>query len=183
MKKSLVFCAFAAILSACAGAPTAKPVTSGPDWVNKGSGAFKDGGQSVFYGVGIFRGSSNPAMVRTAADERARVEIAKTLDTFVTSLYKDYMAATTAGDQSKTSDEQHVEQAFKNFSKFTLNGATVVDHWKDADGTMYALAKLDLESMKKSLENAKELNSKERDFVRANAEKAFDNLDAEAAKH
>ena len=68
-----------------------------PDWVSKGSGAFKDGGQSVFYGVGIAQGIRNRALSVTAADDRARAEVAKTMNSYVTVLTKDYMASTTAG--------------------------------------------------------------------------------------
>ncbi len=155
-----------------------------PEWVNKGSGAFKDAGQSIFYGVGIAQGIRNRALSVTAADDRARAEIAKTMNSYVTVLTKDYMASTTAGSMDKSSEEQHVTQTLKNFAKFTLHGAVIVDHWKDpADGTMFALAKLDMNAIKKTLEESKELDSRVRDYVRANAEKAFDELSAEEAKH
>ena len=84
---------------------------------------------------------------------------------------------------TKSSEEQHVSQVLKNFAKFTLHGAIVIDHWKDpSDGTMFSLCKLDMASIKKSLDDAKELDTRMRDFVRANAEKAFDELAAEEAK-
>ena len=154
-----------------------------PDWVNKGNGAFKDGGQSVFYGVGIAQGIRNRALSVTAADDRARAEIAKIMNSYITVLTKDYMASTTAGSMDKSSEEQHVSQTLKNFAKFTLHGAVIVDHWKDpSDGTMFALCKLDMAAVQKTLQDSKELDSKMRDFVRANAEKAFDELAAEEAK-
>ena len=84
----------------------------------------------------------------------------------------------------KSSEEQLVTQTMKNFAKFTLHGATPIDHWKDpSDGTMFSLVKLDMSSVKKSLDESKELDSKMRDYVKANAEKAFDELAAEEAKH
>lgn len=150
-----------------------------PDWVNKASGAFKDGGQAVFYGVGIAQGIRNRALAVTAADDRGRAELAKVMNSYVTVLTKDYMASTTAGSMDKSSEEQHVSTVMKNFAKFTLHGSMPVDHWKDpTDGTLFALVKLDMASVKKSLEESKELDSKVRDFVRANAEKAFDELAA-----
>ena len=155
-----------------------------PEWVNKGSGAFKDAGVSAFYGVGIAQGIRNRALQVTAADERARAEIAKILQSYVTVLTKDYMASTTAGDMSKSSEEQHIQQTLKNFAKSTLHGSTVIEHWKDPkDGTMFTLCRLDIEAMKKTLEASKDLDEKTRDFVRANAEKAFGELNAEEAKH
>ena len=80
--------------------------------------------------------------------------------------------------------EQHVSQTLKSFAKFTLHGAIIIDHWKDpSDGTYFSLCKLDMNAVKKTLEDAKELDAKVRDYVKANAEKAFDELAAEEAKH
>ena len=156
---------------------------NGPDWVNRGSGAFGGEKGKIFYGVGIASGIRNAAMRRSTSDSRARSEIAKTLDTFVSVLNKDYMASTTAGDMSASSEEQHVEQALKTYSNMELSGVSIVDHWVDNDGTEYALAQLDMEQFKNGMDKMKELNAKVRDAVRANADKAFDELDAEQAKH
>ena len=131
---TLVFAAALTCMVGCA-APKASPIASNaPEWVNKGSGSFKDaqGGQ-VFYGVGIAQGIRNRALQVTAADDRGRAEIAKIMNSYIVVLTKDYMASTTAGDMTKSSEEQHVSQVLKNFAKFTLNGSTPVDHWKDVD--------------------------------------------------
>ncbi len=150
----------------------------GPDWVWKGSGAFDDAGGKVFYGVGVASGIKNRALLRTAADNRSRAEIAKILESYVAVLAKDYMASTTAGDMSASSEEQHVEQALKTFSKTTLHGATIVDHWLDPqDGSLFALCKLDLEAFKDTLDSYKELDSKVRDYVRSNADKMHNELE------
>ena len=64
-----------------------------------------------------------------------------------------------------------------------LSGVSIVDHWMDNDGTEYSLAQLDMEQFKNGMDKMKELNSKVKEQVRANAEKAFDELNAEEAKH
>ena len=156
---------------------------NGPDWVNRGSGAFGGDKGKVFYGVGIASGIRNAAMRRSTADSRGRAEISKILDTYVSVLNKDYMASTTAGDMSASTEEQHVEQALKTYSQMEMSGVVVVDHWVDNDGTEFALAQLDMDSFKNNLDKMKELNAKVRDAVRANADKAFDELNAEEAKH
>ena len=150
----------------------------GPEWTYKGSGAFDVDKGKVFYGVGIASGIKNKALLVSTADNRARAEVAKTLETYVAVLAKDYMASTTAGDMSASSEEQHVEQALKTFSKTTLHGAAIVDHWQDPkDMTMYALCELDLFAFKEALDNYKELDSKVRDYVRENAEKMHNELE------
>ncbi|MBW2250450.1 MAG: hypothetical protein JRF60_07420 [Deltaproteobacteria bacterium] len=152
--------------------PSADPASMGPAWVMKGGGAFDVEKGKVFYGVGIASGIKNKALLRQTADNRARAEIAKTMETYVATLAKDYMASTTAGDMSKSSEEQHVETALKTFSKTTLHGAAIVDRWMDpSDGSMYSLCELDLFSFKEALDNYKELDKQVKDYVRENAEK------------
>jgi len=47
---------------------------------------------------------------------------------------------------------------------------------------MFSLVKLDLASIQKTLEQAQQLDPKVRDFVRANADKAFQDLAAETKR-
>ncbi len=177
-----------ALLSACGGKSTVvqnnNPIAvNAPAWVNQGSAAFP--GSKSFYGVGMVSGVQNRALAMQAADQRARAEIAKGLDNYVAVLTKDYMASTTAGAMDKSSEEQHISATLKGFTKFTLNGALIIDHWKDpTDGTIFSLAKLDMAAVQQTLTDAKELDAKVRDFVRANADKSFDELNAaEQQKH
>ena len=71
----------------------------------------------------------------------------------------------------------------KTFSAVTLNGVKPMDRYKDEkSGIYYVLTKLSLEDMKNNLEQAKELNSQVRDFVRKNADRLFDRLEKEEDK-
>jgi len=187
--KYLVMGTIAVALVACGGkkddgaAPANMQGIQYPEWVTKGSGAFGGEHGKVFYGVGMASGIKNMALARTTADNRGRAEIAKIFETYSASLMKDYMASTTAGDMTASSEEQHVEQAIKTFSAVTLSGVQIVDHWFHPDGTtIYALAQLDLGTFKDNIDKAKELNEKVRDYVKKNAEKAHMDLEAEEAK-
>lgn len=178
--------ATAASLTACASKGKPSPIANNaPEWVNKGSGAFKnEGGKQVFYGVGSVQGVRNIPLARASADDYGRAELAKIMNSYVTNLSKGYMASVTAGDMSKSSEEQMVSNTMKNFTKFTLTGSVPVDHWVDKENNIvYALVKLDMASVQQTLSDSKELNAKVRDYVKANAEKAFDELAAEEAKH
>jgi len=176
-------------LGACGGGVKKSPIAdNAPEWVNKGSGAMKDkDGKQVFYGVGAVQGVRNIPLARTSADDRGRAEIAKTMNTMVTVLGKDYAASVTAGDMTKSSEEQMISQTQKVFAKFTLHGSVPVDHWVDRSNPnsniVYSLVKLDMASVQASLAESKELDSKVRDYVKANADKAFDEMAAEEAKH
>ncbi|WDT73721.1 MAG: LPP20 family lipoprotein [Candidatus Manganitrophus sp.] len=168
------------LLASCAGH---KAKHEEPDWVQKGNGAFLDTDQKAFYGVGAVTGVQNKPLAKTAADNRARAEVAKVFETYSASLMRDYAASTTAGDFKKTSEEQNIEQTIKTFSATTLSGVIIIDHWTDpADGTLYSLARLDLDKFKDNIQQARELNAAVRDYVRENAEKAFEALDKEEEK-
>lgn len=154
-----------------------------PEWVTKGSGAFGGEAGRVFYGVGQAAGIKNAALARSTSDNRARAEIAKIFEVYSASLMKDYMAATTTGDMSATSEEQHVEQAIKTFSAATLSGVQIVDHWyHPTDGSVYALAQLDLQAFTDSLGKMKELNAEVREHVKKNAERVHMDLEKEEEK-
>ena len=171
---------------ACGGDKTvaaAEATVAAPEWVTKGSGAFGAEGKRIFYGVGLASNIKNRALLQSTSDNRARAEIAKIFETYSAQLMKDYMASTTAGDGSASSEEQHVEQATKTFSAATLSGVQIVDHWQDPkDGSMFALARLDLAAFTENLGKMKELNAKVRDYVRQNAERVHADLEKEEAK-
>lgn len=182
--RGLVCIGAALMLAGCGGnkniSSASSPIAVGaPAWVNQGTGAFKDG----FYGVGIATGIRNKALAVDTADLRASAKIAEIFKKYVAKLQKDYQASTTAGDMKNSSEEQNVTVALKGFTQMNLSGAIPIDHWSDpSDGSIYSLVKLDLAAVKSSLDTAKELDSKVRDYVKANAEKAFDELAAQEAK-
>lgn len=174
----LAAAALAALMGCAGNKPVQSPIADkAPDWVNRGNGAFKaTEGSGVFYGVGIAPKMADRYLNVKLSDERARAEIASVLNTYVKSLTKSYTASTSSGESSV--EEQHVSTTMKSLAEFTLHGATIIEHWKDpSDGTLFALCKLDMGTFKKTLDDAKELDTKVRDYVRANADKAFDELE------
>lgn len=177
---------FLVALAGCAGTkkgPTPIQELKAPAWVIRGSGAFAGEKEKIFYGVGSASGIRNFSLLRTTADNRARNEMAKVFEAYTASLMKDYEASTTAGDFSKTSEEQNVEQAIKTVAATTLNGVEIIDHWQNPENMeLYSLAKLDLESFKDNLDKMKELNAKVRDYVRGNAERLHEQLEKEEDK-
>lgn len=153
-----------------------------PDWITRGSGA-NGGEKKVLFGVGAISGVKNPSLARSAAGDRARNEISKVLEVYSASLMKDYSASTTAGDMDASSEEQAVSSAVKTFSANTLNGVEIVEHWVHPNnGTVFALAKLDIEGFMNQIDGAGELNEKTKERVKRAAEKAFSDLEAEEAK-
>jgi hypothetical protein len=171
---------FCLILGICAWALTACSGT--PKWVAKGGGYMSEKDRKAFYGVGAVTGIRNEPLAKETADNRARAALAQYVDTYTAYLMRDYAASTTAGDFTKSSEEQNVERALKTFVSAHMSGVQVVDRWErdEKNGkTIYSLAKMDLDSFKQNITQMRELNEAARDFVRKNAERAFEKLQQE----
>ncbi|MFH1130248.1 MAG: LPP20 family lipoprotein [Pseudomonadota bacterium] len=151
-----------------------------PKWVHRGNGVFEGPNGKSFFGVGIMQGVQNEALARQTADNRARAEIAKMFDLYIAAMMKDYQRSTTAGDFQASAEEQDVVSAQKTITEVTLRGVEIRDHWVNPQSNaLYALAVLDLDGMMKSMESAKQLNARIRDYVRENARRAFEDLNKE----
>lgn len=151
-----------------------------PDWVLKGSGAFKSDKKS-FYGVGIAEGIKSEALRRTTADNRAISEISRQISTMSSSLMRDYMSSANVVEEEKTSGEQYIENTVKTFTSNTISGVKIIDRWDDGK-VAYSLAVLDLENLKDMTEKITQLSEKVRQYIKENAEKAFDALEKEQEK-
>ncbi len=171
---------------ACGGGDSGLMATTSsgaPAWVLKGSGAFTGDRGKAFYGVGSAPKMVDVALQRDRSNNRARRQILQIFNNYIAYMMKDYARSTTAGDMSKESYESDVLQVQKTISIGDLNGAQIVDSWRDpADGTIYSLAVLDIAAVAELMANKGELDAKLRDYVRANAAKAFDDLEKEEAK-
>ena len=153
-----------------------------PKWVKKGSGAY-EGDTKAFYGVGAIKGVHNPPLATNAADNRARAEIGKIIETYSATLMRDYASSGAVADFAESTEEQLVEQAVKTFSATTLSGVQIVNHWTDKDEAItYSLAKLDLDDFEEQIERAKSFNPQVREYLRKNSDRLFKDLGAEEAK-
>ena len=178
---------FLTILSACSSTPETTRTTMGgyepPEWVMKSSGAFEDSNGKAFYGVGSASGINNYSLQRTAADDRARNDLAKVFEFYTKSLTKDYMAHTMAGDPNTSSEEQNIEVAIKTITSATLTGVLIIDHWEHpGKNVLFSLARLDLVSFKKNLDQHKELSKEVREAIKERADKLHEELEQEVLK-
>lgn len=151
-----------------------------PDWVTKGTGAFKTEGK-VLYGVGVAENITSIALKRTTADNRAIAEVSKQLSTMSTSMMRDYMSSASATEEQKASGEQYVENTVKTFASNTVSGVSIVDRWEDG-GTLYSLAKLSIADLKSMAQQMQQLSAEVKNYIIANAEIAFDKLESEQEK-
>jgi len=154
---------------------------STPKWVKTGS--YKPDEAKAFYSMGEVMGIRNEPLAWDAAENRARAQMVKILSTYTAYLMRDYAASTAGAGLTKTAEEQHVEVATKTFAAATLNGVRAVDRYKDEKkGIYYVVVKMQLDDVKDMLTQSTELNSQMRDYVRKNADRAFERLEKEEQK-
>ena len=71
-------------------------------------------------GTGSVSGMTNVALARSAAEGRGRTELARSLQTRVKAMLKDYQAATQGGPENRTASEQHIEDVSKQITDLSL---------------------------------------------------------------
>ena len=179
MKKLLwmiVLVTVGAVAHGCVGTGSSAAAVVLPEWIQRGSGA-ADGDEHVFYAVGAKSGIKNPALLRAAADNLARAEMQIVFERFVAVLMRDYAAREGSPGTFVTSEEQLVEQAIKTLAGGILSRLQIAKHWiHPVDGTMYALARLDLAAFLAQLDKSKALSARIKTRARRSAERAFAEL-------
>ena len=173
-KRLMVAAVFAAGMAAGCAEGNRLNAPGRPAWIIKGAGAFSPD-DKAFYGVGRVDASEMPneSLRVEAAENRARGALGRTMNSYTTSLTKDY-----AGN-----DGTVIERALRNISSAQTSGARVMDSYMDAKGTAYTLVKLDLERYKKELELSSQISSEAKEILRKRADSAFNELSqAEAQK-
>jgi hypothetical protein len=180
-----VVLAFGPLVLGCGGAPSPKEALKAetvglPAWaLGKCQDALKN--KSAICGSGSVQGMSNISLARSAAEGRARTELAKTLQVRVKSMLKDYQAATQGGPQNDTASEQHIEDVSKQITDMTLSGSRIEDTFISDTGTFWALVVLDPDEFKDSLKNMKDLDEAIRADIIRRADRAFRDLDRQTS--
>ena len=167
-------------------APKALADYKAPNWVLRGGGAFTDASGKAFYGVGSATGIKNYSLQRTVADDRARGDLAKVFEFYVSSLTKGYQASTTAGDFKSSNEEQNAEVALKVVVSSTLRGVTIIDHFEIPERREFlSLARLDYDAFEHNIEvneTFQELPKEVQAEIKTRAEKLHEEMEAESRK-
>ena len=167
-------------------APKALAEYKAPDWVLKGGGAFTDVKGKAFYGVGSATGIKNYSLQRTVADDRARGDLAKVFEFYVSTLTKDYQAHTTAGSFDNSSEEQNAESALKVVVSQTMRGVVIVDHFEIPERREFlSLARLDYDAFEHNIEvneTFQELPKEVQAEIKTRAEKLHNEMEEESRK-
>ena len=163
---SLVFMA-----AACGTTSTTTGPTTTPEWLND----FPP--EDVLWGIGIAK-QSDPSMSMTTAEARARVSVARQLQTKVQAMFVDYNEdAGNVKAQANVSLQQNVSRQITNMD---VSGARPIKRWQAPDGTWWYLVEYKKSDAKNTV--ASILKSQEAAFAQFKAQQALDMLDFQLAQ-
>ncbi len=177
-----VIAVIAAVLLAGCGSKTVVEsdlnIKGAPDWVNEGTQMLNDNGGRLFHGVGQAAAMGDESLQRSTADERARAEVARVLNSYLNVATKDYSAMASRGGEQ--ANEQSVSRQIDNLTQVNLTGAKIIGHWRDKKTqTVYAIAELDMKRTKETVEQLEAMSPGLRDFLTQKGDTIFDRLAGE----
>jgi hypothetical protein len=150
-------------------------IKGAPDWVNKGTQVVDDKGGHVIHGVGMAPAMPDLSLQTSTADDRARAEVARVLNSFMHVVSQNYSAAAGTGKDQQV--DQSTSRQIQSITDQNLSGARILTHWPNPkDGSLWAIAELDLNQVKASVANAKDMNAGFRDYFNAHADNIFDSM-------
>ena len=178
-----------ACLAGCKSSQVAtKPLTTSPgepNWVSMGGSAFPDDAGKAIYGVGVAAANifpNDPYMLRKAATERGRAEVAGQLKAMVAAVFKDYSAAAFTPGMKPAEMQSLTETVQQSVADATRLDAKTLDSWKDSQtGDMYALVKLSLDDAVQPIRDR--IAAVEKDHLKLDAAAAHKELDGIIEKH
>jgi hypothetical protein len=135
-----------------------------PDWIKVGSCATQAPATPGWVGLGEVRGIRNVALARSTANNRARAELVRLFEAYETQLLRGY-APLKGEDLTPT---------LKLLTASTLLGIQIVEHWfHPDDGSVYALARLDLAHFTQHAAQLRELDAPLRAYLAQQSEPIF----------
>jgi len=176
MKRLILLVLALFLVGGCAGRTRVESdlgVKGAPDWVNEGTQILKDKNGRLFHGVGQAPAMGDDSLQISTADNRARAEVARVLSTFMDVVNSDYGSAAAAGD--KMLSQQSISRKIDSMTRTNLSGTKIIGHWRNRkNGTVYAVAELDLERVTRIVAASQEMNQGFGKFLSAEADNIFD---------
>ena len=177
MKKLIAALAVAAFLVGCASTPQDKAANILVEMQMKKTNLIKKDHIPAGLGIGI---SKDEQIALDKADQNARVDLAKEIDVQMKALTKNFKEEV-GGDIA-----EHFQSASKTIVNTRLNGATLTDvkveTTEDGSFKIYGIMTLNVDLVSeylKSLQDTEAANEAMKEKIRAAANKAYAEIDAE----
>ena len=150
-------------------------IKGAPDWVNKGTQVTDDKSGHLIHGVAMAQAMNDPSLQTSVADDRARAEVARVLNSFMHVVSQDFSSSSGSGQDQMNA--QSVSRQIQSITDQNLSGVRILTHWPNPkDGSIWAIAQLDLNQVKDSVANSKDMNSAFRDYFSSHADNIFDSM-------
>lgn len=166
------------LLAGCSGKTAVESdlkIDGAPDWVNEGNQMLNDRDGRLFHGIGSAPTMGDLSLQKTTADDRARAELARIFSSYLKVASNDYSASAGAGDAQLS--EQAVSRQIDSLTQINLSGVKIIGRWRDENtGAIWSLAELDIEHMKKTLDQAMQMSPGLRDFLANQGDSIFDRM-------
>ena len=177
MKKLIAALAVAAFLVGCASTPQEKAANILVEMQMKKTNLIKKDHIPAGLGIGI---SKDEQIALDKADQNARVDLAKEIDVQMKALTKNFKEEV-GGDIA-----EHFQSASKTIVNTHLNGATLIDvkieTTEEGQFKIYGIMTLNVDLVSeylKSLQDTEAANEAMKNKIRAAADKAYAEIDAE----
>lgn len=162
--------------------------TGGPVWIDQPQSQFDDGSEVWIYAVGQAVHDPNRAAQANKAKQRARTDIARTLQVSVQSMAEDYQNTNRDFyDMDGASSVEYYEEISRQVTDVTLSGSRVIDSWRDpSNGDYYVLLGMPLDNsfFDAYMKSSEEAYARwaQREMIKAQKEEYSDKLDAQLDK-
>jgi hypothetical protein len=150
-------------------------ISGAPDWVNEGNQMLGDEDGRLFHGIGSAPSMGDFSLQKNTADDRARAEVARIFNSYLSIASNDYSASANQGNQQV--NEQAVSRQIDNMTQINLSGVKIIARWQDDDtNSIWSLAELDLDHVQQTLDKAKAMSPTLREFIAKQGNSIFDRL-------
>ena len=143
-----------------------------PPWLNDSPP------DDVIWGIGVARQSSE-SMSMTTAEARARVSVARQLNTRVQAMFTDYNQD--AGNVSSQVNVSLQEDVSRQVTNMDVSGARPIQRWKASDGTYWFLVEINKSDALAAISRI--IDRESASFAEFKTQQALSYLDAQIAKN
>jgi hypothetical protein len=159
-------------VAACKSSPAQTGPTNTPEWLND----FPP--EDALWGIGVAKQSS-AHMSMTTAEARARVAVARQLNTKVQAMFTDYNLD--AGNVNNQANSSLQEDVSRQITDMDISGAQPIKKWEAKDGTWWFLVEYKKSNARSAV--ASILGNEEAAFAQFKAQQALQLMDAQIAKN
>lgn len=143
-------------------------ISGAPDWVNEGTQAVDNKKGRFIYGVASAPPLGDDALQTSAADNRARAEVARVVSTYIDSTLSDYSAST--GDEASL----NIQQSINGITQTVLNGSKIKGRWRDKNtNNIWAFAEMDMSALDDAIAASGKLSQNFRGYYSKNSAANF----------